>query len=63
MRKQTVLKVIEKELEQLDVPKSSDAYRLTKEQAIEAADIMNQAQLKQYINDYIENLPSALFQQ
>lgn len=52
---------IEKELMDLDVPKDSEAWKLAFDNAMEASEIMGMAELKKYIEDYIEMLPNNLF--
>jgi len=52
---------IKKQLKDLNVPEDCRAYVLTFENAAEAADIMTKAELKKYIEDYINELPSNMF--
>jgi hypothetical protein len=53
---------IEKELEQLDIPKNCKAYEDITENALEASEIMNWKELKDYINEYEASLPNYMFQ-
>lgn len=56
-------KFIEKELKELEIKRSSDAYRLTLEQSVAAAEVLTRAELKKYIVEYLDLLPLHLFEQ
>jgi len=56
------IKLIQRELKDLDVPQFSLAYKLTMQNAIEAAEIMNQKELIKYIEEYLGTLPNSYFQ-
>lgn len=55
-------KFIEKELKDLDIKRGTRAYDLVSHHALEAADVLNKAELKRYIMDYLELLPVSLFE-
>lgn len=62
--KERVLKsiaLIQNELRNLDVPRFSHAYKLVMENAVEASEIMSKKQLKKYIKECLETLPSHYF--
>lgn len=54
-------KFIVNELEQLDIPRDSRAYRIILDNALEAADVFTRKELKQYIQECFETLPNSLF--
>lgn len=61
MKTTTAIKIIEKELEQLNVSNESAAYAEILNQAKEAAEIMTKNELKKYINELEQCLPAHLF--
>lgn len=54
---------VERELRDLDVPVNSRAWNQTFENATEAAEILSKKELKKYIEEYLELLPNAFFQE
>lgn len=56
------IELIQTELKDLDVPKFSHAYKTTMQNAMEAAEIMSERELKKYIEEYLETLPLWSFQ-
>ena len=61
MRLQTAKKFIELELADLAVPMNTVAWLDTYENAIEAAEILTKAELKQYIESRLRDLPDIYF--
>ena len=61
MRLQTAKKFIESELADLAVPMNTVAWLDTYENAIEAAEILTKAELRQYIESRLRDLPDIYF--
>jgi len=57
-----ITEFIDNEMRDLAIPKNSEAFRLIRENAIEAAAIMTRKELKRYIEEYSDLLPMDYFQ-
>lgn len=57
MKIKAAKQLIERELKDLDIPKSSRAYALILDQALAASEYMGKQELIKYIEEYVECLP------
>ncbi len=53
---------IKKELKDLGVSEESRAFGLVLENAVSASDVMTKNELKKYIEDYLETLPTSYWE-
>lgn len=62
MKKEQAKRVIAKELKDLDISSGCEAFALIFEQALSASEVLTIRELKKYVEEYAESLPSNLFQ-